>query len=168
MEQLIFVLTLLAALGTALLAGNFFAFSAFLMKALSRLSAERGIVAMQAITTAVKSPLFLVVFFGTAAVTAILSGLAILEWSTRPGACYLLAGSLLFLMGAFPITMMRNVPLNNQLAYAAPDTKAGRDLWKRFQASWGMWNHVRTITALAAYAAFIMALVESGNSFAAR
>jgi uncharacterized membrane protein len=168
MEQLIFVLTLLAALGTALLAGNFFAFSAFLMKALSRLSAERGIVAMQAITTAVKSPMFLVVFFGTAAVTAILSGVAILEWSTRPGACYLLAGSLLFLMGAFPITMMRNVPLNNQLAYAAPDTKEGHDLWKRFQASWGMWNHVRTVTALAACAAFIMALVESGNPFGAR
>jgi uncharacterized membrane protein len=167
MEQLIFVLTLLATLGTALIAGNFFAFSAFLMKALSRLSAERGIVAMQAITTAVKSPLFLVVFFGTAAITAILLGVAILEWS-KPGACYLLAGCLLFQIGAFPITMMRNVPLNNQLAYAVPDTKEGRDLWKRFQASWGMWNHVRTITALGACAAFIMALVESGNPFGGR
>ncbi|MGH6735202.1 MAG: DUF1772 domain-containing protein [Methyloceanibacter sp.] len=168
MEQIIFVVTMLTALGTALLAGNFFAFSAFLMKALSGLSAERGITAMQAITASIRSPLFLVVFFGTAALAAILSGVAVLEWSTRPGACYLLAGALLFLMGAFPITMMKNVPLNNELARAAPDTKEGRDMWAKFQSSWGMWNHIRTITSLAACAAFIMALVEGGNPFATR
>jgi uncharacterized membrane protein len=167
MEQLTFIVTFLAGLGTALLAGNFFAFSAFLMKAMSRLSAERGIVAMQAITAAIKSPLFLVVFFGTAAVTAILSGVAILEWGA-PGSCYLLAGSLLFLMGAFPVTMMRNVPLNNRLATAIPDTKDGRELWGQFQPSWAMWNHIRTITALLSCAAFVMALVEAGNPFSTR
>jgi uncharacterized membrane protein len=163
-DKLIFAVTLLAALGSGLLAGNFFAFSAFLMKALSRLSAERGIVAMQAITTAIKSPVFLVVFFGTAALCAVLSGVALLHWS-KPGAFYLLAGSLFFLMGAFPVTMMRNVPLNNQLIAATPDTKDGRDFWKRFQATWGMWNHVRTITALAACACFILALAQMGNPF---
>ncbi|MEZ5828499.1 MAG: anthrone oxygenase family protein [Hyphomicrobiales bacterium] len=167
MEQLIFIATLLAVLGTALLAGNFFAFSAFLMRALSRLSAERGIVAMQAITAAIKSPLFLVVFFGTAALAAILSGVAILEWGL-PGSCYLLAGSLLFLMGAFPVTMMRNVPLNNRLAMAIPDAKDGREFWKRFQSSWALWNHIRTVTALLASAAFVMALVEAGSPFSAR
>jgi uncharacterized membrane protein len=167
MAQLTFAVTFLAALGTALLAGNFFAFSAFLMKALSRLSAERGIVAMQAITAAIKSPLFLVVFFGTAALAAILSGIAILEWGS-PGSCYLLAGSLLFLMGAFPVTMMRNVPLNNRLSGAAPDTKDGREFWQQFQSSWGMWNHIRTATALLACAAFVMALVETGNPYSAR
>jgi len=168
MDQLIFVVTFLTALGTALLAGNFFAFSAFLMKALRGLSAERGIVAMQAITAAIRSPVFLVVFFGTAALAAVLSGIAILEWSTRPGACYLLAGCLLFLMGAFPVTMMRNVPLNNELARAAPDTKDGRDVWNRFQASWAMWNHIRTVTSLLSCAAFVMALIEGGNPFGAR
>lgn len=167
MEQLIFIATLLTVLGTALLAGNFFAFSAFLMKALSRLSAERGIVAMQAITAAIKSPLFIVVFFGTAALAAILSGVAILEWGS-PGSCYLLAGSLLFLMGAFPVTMMRNVPLNNRLAMAIPDAKDGREFWKQFQSSWAMWNHIRTVTALLACAAFVMALVEAGSPFSAR
>ena len=166
MERLIFVVTILAALGSGLLAGNFFAFSAYLMKALSRLSAERGVVAMQAITTAIKSPIFLVVFFGTAALCAVLSGGAILHWS-QPGAGYLLAGSLFFLMGAFPVTMLRNVPLNNQLVAATPDSKEGREFWKRFQASWGLWNHLRTITALAACACFILALARAGNPFAA-
>jgi uncharacterized membrane protein len=167
MEQLIFVVTILAALGTALLAGNFFAFSAFLMKALSRLSAERGIIAMQAITAAIQSPIFLAVFFGTAALCAVLSGAALLHWG-EPGSCYLLAGTLFFLMGAFPVTMMCNVPLNNQLAAITPDSKDGRDTWKRFQSSWTRWNHVRTVTALAACASFIMALVEGGNPFGSR
>jgi len=162
MDQLIFVVTILAALGAGLLAGNFFAFSVYLMKALGRLSAERGIVAMQAITTAIKSPVFLMVFFGTAALCAVLSGAAILSWP-KPGSGYLLAGSLLFLSVTFPVTMMRNVPLNNQLIAATPDTKDGREVWKRFQASWGMWNHVRTITALLACACFILALAHMGS-----
>jgi uncharacterized membrane protein len=164
-DQLIFVVTILAALGTGLLAGNFFAFSVYLMKALGRLSAERGIVAMQAITTAIKSPVFLVLFFGTAALCTVLSGAALLHWS-KPGAGYLLAGGLFFLMGAFPVTMMRNVPLNNQLMGATPDAKDARDFWKRYRVSWGMWNHVRTLTAVAACACFILALTQTGNPFA--
>jgi uncharacterized membrane protein len=167
MEQLNFVVTFLAALGTALLAGNFFAFSAFLMTALRGLSAERGIVAMQAITAAIKKPVFLTVFFGTAALCAVLSGSALLRWGA-PGSCYLLAGTLFFLMGAFPVTMMRNVPLNNQLAAVTPDSKDGRDLWKRFQSSWGVWNHIRAITSLLACAFLILALVAMGNPFGLR
>jgi len=161
-DQLIFVVTILAALGAGLLAGNFFAFSVYLMKALGRLSAERGIVAMQAVTTAIKSPVFLVVFFGTAALCAVLSGAAILSWP-KPGSGYLLSGSLLFLSVTFPVTMMRNVPLNKELIAATPDTKDGRELWKRFQASWGMWNHVRTITALSSCALLILALAHMGS-----
>lgn len=164
MDEFIFVLTFLTALGTALLAGNFFAFSAFLMRALGGLSAERGIVAMQAITVAIKWPVFLILFFGTAALCAVLAGSALLHWGT-PGSCYLLAGTLLFLLGTFAVTMMRNVPFNRELIAVAPDTKEARDLWKRFQASWSMWNHVRTISAFLACAALILALVEMGSPF---
>jgi uncharacterized membrane protein len=164
MDEFIFVVTFLAALGTALLAGNFFAFSAFLMRALGGLSAERGIVAMQAITVAIKWPVFLILFFGTAALCAVLACSALLHWGA-PGSCYLLAGTLLFLLGTFAVTMMRNVPFNRELIAVAPDTKDARDLWKRFQASWSMWNHVRTISAFLACAALILALVEMGNPF---
>lgn len=164
MQQLLFVVTLLAALGVAILAGSFFSFSAFLMRALQGLSAERGIVVMQAITAAIRKPLFLTVFFGTTALCAVLAGIALLRWGA-PGSCYLLAGTLLVLAGPFAITMMQNVPLNTQLAAVTPDTKDGRDFWKRFQASWGMWNHLRTATALLACVLLILALAEMGNPF---
>ncbi len=164
MDEFIFVMTFLAALGTALLAGNFFAFSAFLMRALRGLSAERGIVAMQAITNATKKSIFLIVFFGTAVLCAMLAGSALLHWGA-PGSCYLLAGALLVLLGTFAVTLVCNVRLNRELIAVAPDTKDARDLWRRFQASWSMWNHVRTVTALLACASLIMALVEMGNPF---
>ncbi len=150
MDRLTSVLTLLSALGAALLAGNFFAFSAFILRALGGLSAERGIVAMQAVTMAIKGPVFL--------------GLALLNWAA-PGSPYLLAGALFFLLGTFAVTMMRNVPLNRRLAAASPDAREGHDLWRRFQSSWAFWNHVRTVAAALACASFILALAEIGSPF---
>jgi len=46
-DDLLFALTLFVALGCGLIAGVFFAFSAFVMKALARLSSAEGIAAMQ-------------------------------------------------------------------------------------------------------------------------
>ena len=52
LDGLLFVLTLFAALGCAMMAGVFFAFSSFVMPALRRLPATQGIAAMQAINVA--------------------------------------------------------------------------------------------------------------------
>ena len=71
MDRLLTASTVLAALGSGLIAGAFFAFAAFVLAALSRLPAPAGIAAMQSIIAAIKSPLFLVVFFGTAALAAL-------------------------------------------------------------------------------------------------
>jgi uncharacterized membrane protein len=159
-DHVIFAATFLAALGTGLLAGNFFAFSAFLLKALAGLSPERGIVAMQAIARTIKTPVFLLVFFGTAALCAILACVALLHWRT-PGAGYLLAGALLFLLGAFPITMMRHVPLNAALIAQTPDANNARAFWTRFRSEWTLWNHLRALTALLACASLMLALVRA-------
>lgn len=161
MDYFVCAATFLAALGSGLMAGNFFAFSAFLLKAVGRLSPERGIVAMQAITAAIRSPVFLLVFFGMAILTALLGILAPFRWS-EPDAVWLLLGALLYLSGAFGVTLLRNVPLNNQLAVTRADTPEGAKFWQHFQSSWSLWNHVRWVTALAAAAAFIMAMLEAG------
>jgi len=63
MERLMFALTFLSALGAGLVAGIFFAFSAFIMSALGRLSPAGGISAMQSINVVVLNPLFFAVFF---------------------------------------------------------------------------------------------------------
>jgi uncharacterized membrane protein len=59
MDGFLFALTLFAALGCGVVAGVFFAFSAFVMRALARLPAQQGIAAMQAINVAAVTPVFI-------------------------------------------------------------------------------------------------------------
>ena len=167
MDQLIFAATLLAALGAGLVAGSFFAFSAYTLPALRRLPPAAGITAMQSIIAAIKTPLFLVVFFGTATLAGLLGLAAPLEWS-KPGALYLLIGSLLYLNGPFGVTLMKNLPLNNKLAAAKPGSAEGAKFWQEFLSSWSIWNHIRTVMSLAACASFIVAMVEGGSPLPAR
>lgn len=160
MDQLLCIATALAVLGSGLIAGVFFAFAAFLLTALGRLPAVSGIVAMQSITSAIKSLLFLLAFFGTAVLAAILGLAGPFRWS-EPGSGYLLLGALLYLNLPFAVTLLKNVPLNTKLAGTNADSPEGARFWETFRASWGMWNHLRWIGALAAAAAFLMALVKS-------
>jgi uncharacterized membrane protein len=51
-----------------------------------------------------------------------------------------------------------NVPLNNALAAAKPDSAEAASLWSRYPSVWTSWNHVRTLACLAACASFILAL----------
>lgn len=156
-DNLLFVLTFLSALGCGLVAGLFFAFSAFVMSALARLPAEQGIAAMQSINVAVLNPVFFAVFFGTAAGCLVLAIAALFRWGDA-AAIYLLAGSLLYLLGSILVTMARNVPLNRALAAVAPNSSEGARLWTRYVAEWTAWNHLRTVASLAALACFILAL----------
>ena len=108
-NQLHFVVTLLAALGCGLVAGVFFAFSTFVMKALSRLPPGEGIAAMQSINVAVLNPWFLAAFLGTAAACVMALVSSLLRWQ-EPEAVYLLVGSTLYLAGSLMVTALFNVP----------------------------------------------------------
>jgi uncharacterized membrane protein len=151
--------TLLAALGSILIAGTFFAYATLVLPAVSRMTPKSGIRAMQAITLSAKGPLFLLVFFGTAALAAILGVAAPFRWS-EPNALYLLAGSLLYLNGPLGITLLRNLPLNKKLAIVNADSDAGVQVWKDYLPDWSLWNLARVITGLAAGVCFIVALLR--------
>jgi uncharacterized membrane protein len=159
MDDVLYGLTFAAALGSGLIGGLFFAFSAFVMTALGRLAPPEGIAAMQSINVAVINPVFFTAFFGTAALCFILTFAALVKSSGAP-TLPLIAGSLLYLLGTIGVTIVCNVPLNNRLAAVAPESAAGASVWQHYLKVWTMWNHVRTIAALAAAACFIVALVR--------
>lgn len=138
-----FILISLAATGAGLIAGVFFAFSAFVMPALGKIPPAQGIMAMQSINVVVLRSAFLPVFLGTAL-------LSILVAVFSGGDAMLLAGSLLYLIGCFGVTAVCNVPLNNRLARVTPDSDAGAALWAHYLKRWVLWNHVRTLASLAA------------------
>ena len=64
------------------------------------------------------------------------------------GGLYVLAGSLLYLVGIIGVTMFVNVPMNNALMGFNPDSSEGAALWKDYLVNWTMWNHVRTIAGI--------------------
>jgi len=156
-DGLLFTLTLFSALGCGLIAGVFFAFSAFVMEALARLPQPQGVAAMQSINVVVINPLFMAAFLGTAAACVVLAILSLFTWN-KPGAAYLLAGSLLYVAGTFLVTMACNVPLNDALAVVKPDGAEGASVWAGYITRWTTWNHVRTGAALAAAASLTIAL----------
>lgn len=157
-DGLSFALTLTAALGSGLMAGTFFAFSSFVMRALGRLATGQAIAAMQSINVVVINPLFMAGFAGTAAVCAVLAGASLLRWG-EPEAAYALAGSLCYLAGTFGVTIAFNVPRNDALAAVDADSDDGAQVWAEYLRSWTAWNHVRTAAALAAATALTIALV---------
>jgi uncharacterized membrane protein len=156
-DHSLFALKLLAALGCGLMAGVFFAFSAFVMNALARLQPTQGITAMQSINITAINPLFMTVLFGTAAACILLAIFSLLMWH-QPGATYLLVGSLLYLVGTIGVTILFNVPLNEALAGVEPSSTDGAKLWVTYLANWTIWNHIRAAATLVAAALFIIAL----------
>ena len=156
MNGLLFVLTLLAALGCAMMAGVFFAFSAFVMKALARLPAQQGIGAMQAINVAAVTPVFMAALFGTAAACGALAVWALFAWGER-FAPYLLVGSALYLIGTILLTIVYHVPRNEALAKIEPRDAGAESYWRRYLSDWTAWNHLRA-ASLAAAAALTVAL----------
>jgi len=154
-QRLLVGVTFVATLGCGLIGGVFFAFSTFVMGALSRLPAPQGIAAMQSINVVVLNPRFLTPFVGTALLSAFLvvGGLFL-----RPGNAFLWIAGLLYLAGTFLVTMVCNVPRNDALAVVDPLSAEAARLWSAYVPGWTLWNHVRTAAALAASALLTLAL----------
>jgi uncharacterized membrane protein len=157
MNSYLFVLSLLAALGCAMMAGVFFAFSAFVMKALARLPAQQGVAAMQAINVAAVTFAFIAALVGTAAACGALAVWALFAWDER-FAPYLLLGSSLYLLGTILLTIAYHVPRNEALARVEPHSAEAESHWRRYLSGWTAWNHLRAATALAAAATLTIAL----------
>ncbi len=150
-------LTLAAALGSGLIAGVFFAFSAFVMKALGRLPVGQGIAAMQSVNVVVLNPWFLGVFLGTALLSLLALASAWMQWG-RPAAPWLAAGGLLYLVGCLGVTMACNVPRNEALARVEAHSRGADALWADYLKTWTAWNHVRTAASLVAAGAYTAGL----------
>ncbi|MGQ0682873.1 anthrone oxygenase family protein [Bradyrhizobium sp.] len=157
MQTLVTGLLWFSAIGCGLMAGLYFAFSAFIMAALGRIDQAAGIAAMNAINKVIVQSLFLPIFMGSTLTCLVLAAMAPLRWS-EPGAAMWLAGGVLYVAGMFAVTMLFNVPLNNALAAVQPASSEAGALWARYLSDWTWWNHVRTAASTLAFALFIAAI----------
>ncbi len=142
-------ITFNALLGCGVMAGLFFAFSNFVMRALSRLPPSGAVAAMNAINVEIVNPLFLFLFVGTPAACLFLVIHAVL-WAKAAGTVFLLSGGIVYLVGTLGVTAVFNVPRNNALARVDPAGPAAADAWREFVGPWLGWNHVRSVASLLA------------------
>lgn len=137
--ELVEVLRVVATVACGLVGGLLFVFSAGIMTALGR--TPGGAEAMRAINAAVLNPVFLGVFTGSALVCAAL----VVAVVVAGGSVLVGSAAAVHLVGAFGVTVVRNVPMNDALA-------AGRLDWETYRRRWTAWNHVRTAAAVLATA----------------
>lgn len=146
-----------SAIGCGLIAGLYFAFSGFIMTALSRIDQASGVAAMNSINSVILRSLFMPIFFGTTLAALALAIVAAFRWGT-PGSVAMLVGGVVYVVGMFVVTMLFNVPLNNALQAVEAGGADAAATWARYLREWTTWNHVRTIASTAACALFIVAL----------
>lgn len=156
MDRAIFVLVCLAALGSAIVGGMFYAFSSFVMRALARIAPEEGIAAMKSINVVVITPSFMIVFSGTALLCVLLAGSSTVWWPHWSGKLVLVA-ALLYGLASFGLTMVVNQPMNLRLGAMPPADALA--YWPQYVKAWTTWNHVRTAASSLASVLFVIALV---------
>jgi uncharacterized membrane protein len=149
-------LTAVSAVGAGTAGGVFFAFSTFVMAGLDRLAPAASIEAMQAINAAAPSAWFMSVLFGTALLAA---GLAL--WSAfhldETAAMLRLVGGGIYLV-SIVLTIGYHVPRNEALDRVDPGSSEAGARWASYVSGWTAWNHVRTLSAIAACALFVAAV----------
>lgn len=152
--------TATSAICTGVAGGVYFAFSALVMPALRALPANQAVPAMQHINiNAIRLP-FMVVFFGSVAMSlAVVITELTLGADTRASPSRIVGAGLA--LAAFGITIVRNVPLNNTLARIAPGVPDVEARWNVFNRAWSAANHTRTTAAIAATIVLVDSLAKS-------
>lgn len=154
-------LVMAMAVGTALMAGIYFAFSGFVLRSLGTLDGPAGAEAMRAINRVIVRSWFMPLFFGTSAGCAALVGASLLGWRL-PGAPLAVAGAGIYLIGMLGVTAAGNVPLNEALERAP--TRALAEVWPAYQRDWGRLNHGRTLASLSAAGLLFSAVLVGAST----
>jgi uncharacterized membrane protein len=111
---------------------------------------------MQSINTAAPNPWFMVALLGTASACVTLAVSALFRMD-EPDAVYHLVGAALYLVTII-LTIVYHVPRNDALALVDPDSVDAASHWDHYVSAWTAWNHVRTISSIAAAGALTVAL----------
>lgn len=130
------------ALGTALIAGGFYAFSDFIMRSLGAIPNPHGAAAMVSINRVILRASFVPLLIGLGPLS-----LALAVWLSASGAetaaiwAYVASG--LYVIGVLGVTMLGNVPMNNTLDRA----RHPEGYWATYRPRWTRLNTLRTAAA---------------------
>jgi len=142
------MMTLLIVL-TGLMAGIYFAFSTFVMKALNQLPALHAAHAMNKINDVIVNTVFLPIFFGSTLWFAGLIVWSVADWQGTQS-MLLISAALIYIVGMFFVTAFGNVPLNNKLKASEVSEEQLARYWPVYMAKWTKLNHIRSVSCISA------------------
>lgn len=165
---LVSVLRLVAVVGatvtTGLISGFFYAYACSVTLGTALLPDEQYIAAMQAINATVRNGVFAFSFFGAAAFLLLavmfhLPGPRSVRFALLALACALYVG------GGFLLTMLVNVPMNEELASVSLDapTHVLAEARAAYEEPWNFWNGVRTVFSTLAFGLCIAACLYKND-----
>ena len=147
---------------TGLFAGLLYAFSVAVIPALRCLKGREHIATMQAINVKILNPVFFLSFFGP----TILLPLAAFLHRSESQFGLLVAAATLHIVGANGVTIVGNVPLNDQLAkqdvgkLSESEAEQIRSAFQGPGSLWMRWHTVRTLAATGATALIFLACLS--------
>lgn len=150
----------LAMLLCAAIFGFFYAWVCSTMWGLDTLAPQVAIEAMNGMNASVRNAVFAPAFFGTPLALLVTAGLALTSGNRAAGVWFGLA-ALVYLLGAFAVTMMVNVPMNEALmAGGVPEDPAqARAIWTAYSAKWQVYNIARTLASGVTFAMGLIGIV---------
>ena len=129
-----------AIISFGFIGGVYFAFSFFVMHSLNKHNPSEAIKIMNSINQVIlKSPFIILFFFSSFIAFALFFDNLISKTLISDQGF----ASLIFIVGMFLCTAMKNVPLNDKLA-SFNNSLSPEHEWNYYYKNWTMWNHVRT------------------------
>lgn len=138
--SLLLLLDEIAIISFGFLGGVYFAFSFFVMESLNKIDHKEAIKAMNSINLVILKSPFMILFFFSSFIALALFLKSIFAYEILSSRGF---ASLVFLIGMFLCTAIKNVPLNDKLA-SFNDSLSPEIEWNYYYKNWTMWNHVRT------------------------
>lgn len=153
---------IVSCLLAGLIAGLFYGYFVSVNIALGRLDNKTYVLTMQSINSAILNPWFFLSFMGTLVALPLSS---ILLYRNASGAAFnwMLAATIIYILGNFLVTAAGNVPLNNQLAAfqsASAADSAFAMARKAFEQPWNRLHNIRTIACILAFGCTIVSLIK--------
>lgn len=158
------ILLFITVLFSGLMAGLFYAYSCSVNPGLKLLGDSEYIKAMQSINRAIQNLIFFLPFLGL---------LLLFPWSTFQ--LYNLQNSLpwmlitamcVYFIGVFMVTVLFNVPLNEQLEkfpiHTATENEMS-EMRKVFEVSWNRFHTIRTISAIVSFGMALISTMALNN-----
>lgn len=145
-----------AALTTGLMAGLFYAYAVSVNLGLGEQPDAPYVATMNEINEKIQNPLFFSGFFG-AVVFPVAALVAHLPHRRSGRFRLIVLACALYVGGSFLVTVLANVPLNEELAVVAADAPADELSRARaaYEGPWNFWNGVRGLSSVAAFIALI-------------